>query len=118
MTNEEILRIAMEQSAKDESCQPEDFLREENVVVISKPSVQARKYLKLPYMCNLVSYGNNIVVSIQPQIRNVVENYIGNFPLEHCFETPKGVASALTSRLALEIIEGERCHFIVPLGLI
>lgn len=88
MTNQEILRIAMEQSAKDESCQPEDFLREENVVVISKPSEQARKYLKLPFMCNLVSYGNNIVASIQPQIRNVVENYIGNFPLEHCFETP------------------------------
>lgn len=46
MTNQEILRIAMEQSARDESCRPDDCLREEHVVVPSKVSSRARKYLE------------------------------------------------------------------------
>jgi RimJ/RimL family protein N-acetyltransferase len=37
MTNQDILRIALEQQAIDNSCSPEDFLKNENVVVISKP---------------------------------------------------------------------------------
>ena len=46
MTNQEILRIAMEQSARDESCRPDDCLREEHVVVPSKVSSGARNYLE------------------------------------------------------------------------
>ena len=36
-TNRSILRLAMEQSAIDAHCSPEDFAREENVVVTSVP---------------------------------------------------------------------------------
>ena len=63
-TQQKILKIAMEQSAVDLSCQPEDFLKEENVIVHSGASGNERKYLKLPFFCNLVSYGNNVVASI------------------------------------------------------
>lgn len=64
MTNKEILRTAMEQSAVDANCQPEDFMKTEPVIVTSRKNPAARRYLKLPLACNLISYGNNIVASI------------------------------------------------------
>lgn len=88
MTNEEILKIAMKQSAVDANCSAEDFTRQENVIVISKPHPDARKYLKLPHVCNLISYGSNIVATIDEKYCGVVENYIGKYAMEHCFETP------------------------------
>ena len=63
MTNEDILRVAMRQSAIDLGCNAEDFLSRENKVVISRRDNAARKYLELPFECNLASYGNNIVAS-------------------------------------------------------
>lgn len=87
-TNEEILQIAMEQSAVDANCRAEDFRRTENVVVLSAPNPAARKYLSLPFACNLISYGNNLVASTDEAHRAAVTDYIGRFPAEHCFETP------------------------------
>lgn len=88
MTNEQILRIAMEQSAIDLSCKPSDFLAEKNVIVHSGKAPDCRKYLELPFFCNLVSYGGNLVASIDPQIEEIVKAYISKYPVEHCFETP------------------------------
>ena len=87
-TNEDILRIAMQQSAIDANCCADDFMKTENVVVTSVPNPKARKYLALPLACNLISYGNNIVASIEEKYRGVVTDYISRFPVEHCFETP------------------------------
>ena len=89
MTNEEIWRIALEQSAYDSGCEPEDFLKTENVVNISKGHPLARKYLKFPLSCDLVSYGNNIVAQASPEIAPLVKQYIDRYPAAHCFETPK-----------------------------
>ena len=88
MTNGEILRAAMEQSARDCGCGAEDFSRGENVVVLSRDNPEARKYLELPFSCHLVSYGSNIVASVSAQCRESVEAFIARFPVEHCFETP------------------------------
>lgn len=88
MTNKEIFHIAMEQSARDCNCSAADFLKEENVVVTSEKASQARRYLELPFSCNLVSYGSNIVASVQELYREVVTQYIQSYPVEHCFETP------------------------------
>ena len=88
MTNSEILRIAMEQSAVDSSCDAEDFLSDKNRVVISKPHPDARRYLKLPFDCDLTSYGSNIVASVSEKLAAVVGEYIEKYPIEHCFETP------------------------------
>ena len=88
MTNQEMLRVAMEQSAVDLNCEAADFLAAENRVVLSRAQEGARKYLELPFACNLVCYGNNIVASVAPEYAELVKDYINHFPAEHCFETP------------------------------
>ena len=88
LTNEEILRIAMEQSAVDASCLAEDFMKTENQIVYSRKRPDARRYLYLPLACHLISYGNNIVASIEKEYEEIVRNYIEKYPAEHCFETP------------------------------
>lgn len=82
------MQIAMRQSAVDANCRPEDFTRPENVIVASAANPGARKYLSLPFECDLTSYGNNIVASVNEKYRPVVSDYISRFPVEHCFETP------------------------------
>lgn len=88
MTNEEILQVAMRQSAVDSGCKPEDFLADDNKIVISRPNQCARKYLDLPFLCDLTSYGVNIVASISEELTEIVSSYINLFKVEHCFETP------------------------------
>ncbi|MDR1440070.1 MAG: GNAT family N-acetyltransferase [Clostridiales bacterium] len=89
MTNTEILRIAMEQSAIDANCAPEDFIKSENVAVISKPHEKARRYLNLPFFCDLVSYGRNVVASVDGRVYDFVKQYIDSDRPAHLFETPQ-----------------------------
>lgn len=88
MTNQEILRIAMEQSAVDLGAEARDFEASESVVVLSRRSEGARRYLRLPFSCQLVSYGSNVVASVSPELREITEGYIRSYPVEHLFETP------------------------------
>lgn len=88
MNNKEILQAALRQSAIDLHCDMEDFLQQQNRIVLSEVNPDARKYLELPFACTLVSYGNNIVASIQEECREAVSAYIHKYPVEHCFETP------------------------------
>jgi len=88
MKNSEILRIAMAQSAEDLCCSAEDFEKNENIIVVSKENEKARKYLTLPFSCQLVSYGNNIVASVLPEFAEITRDYISRFDVCHCFETP------------------------------
>ena len=88
MNNHEILRIAMAQSAEDLCCLAEDFEKNENIVVFSKENEKARKYLNLPFSCQLVSYGNNIVASVLPEFAEITREYINRYEIYHCFETP------------------------------
>lgn len=87
-TNERILRIAMQQSAIDANCRAEDFSRADNVIVFSQENPSARKYLKLSHVCNLISYGTNIVATVSEEYEAIVREYISKYPVEHCFETP------------------------------
>lgn len=87
-TNKIIYQIAMEQSALDANCSAEDFLKEENVICISKENPLARRYLVLPHACNLISYGSNIVATISEEYEGIVKDYISKYAVEHCFETP------------------------------
>ena len=88
MTHQDMLKIAMTQSAVDLGAQAEDFEKQENVVVLSRESEGARRYLKLPFSCQIVSYGNNAVASVSPEFREITEAYLRAYPLEHLFETP------------------------------
>lgn len=92
MTNREILEIALKQSAEDLGCKAEDFLSDQNVLVPSRlgpgASDRARRYLKLPITCDLVSYGRNIVAGVMEDVADIVREYLGKFTFYHCFETP------------------------------
>lgn len=88
ITNKDILNVAMQQSAVDSNCNIEDFESVENKVVISSKKPNARKYLELPFLCDLTSYGNNIVASVSENLAAIVKDYINKYPTEHCFETP------------------------------
>ena len=88
MTQTDLLRIALAQSAIDLNCTPEDLLSGKKVVVESIPHTKARAYLRLPFACNLVSYGGGVVASVSSEIRGIVTDYIEKYPTEHLFETP------------------------------
>lgn len=88
MTNRDVLQIAMRQSAIDCGCDPADFGKTENVIVSSAAHPEARRYLNLPFSCDLVSYGNNVVASVSEEYREITEAYLAKYPAEHCFETP------------------------------
>ncbi|MGL6173650.1 MAG: GNAT family N-acetyltransferase [Cellulosilyticaceae bacterium] len=88
MTNQELLNIAMQQSAIDSTCQMEDFRARINKVVSSQKHSEARRYLELPFACDLTSYGNNIVASVSPELTEIVSQYIEKYDVHNCFETP------------------------------
>lgn len=89
LSNREILQTALRQSAVDLGCRPEDFLAAEPRVVVSRENKDARRYLELPFDCNLVSYGSNIVASVRPELREAVHAYLAHRPAYRCFETPR-----------------------------
>ena len=88
MTQTDLLRIALAQSAIDLSCAPEDLISGKKIVVESAPHPKARAYLRLPFTCNLVSYGGGVMASVSPETRHIVTSYIEKYPTEHLFETP------------------------------
>ena len=88
MTNNEIWQIAMRQSAYDCGCDPDDFISGENKIVLSKKNDKARAYLPLPFECDLVSYGSNIVAQVSPRMIETVKKYIEKKPAYRCFESP------------------------------
>ncbi len=91
LTQKEILKIAMEQSAVDIGCKAEDFLKSENVVVEEHIGKGARVYYKEPISCNFVSYGNNVVASVKPELRDIVEEYVNRREFYRVFETPNSL---------------------------
>ena len=88
MTNEEIRQIAYAQSAIDCNCDPADFTREDHVFTISRPHPAARKYLPLPFGCDLTSYGPNVVAQTSPECAEAVREYLRRVDKSHCMETP------------------------------
>ena len=88
MTNREIFDIALQQSAIDCNCRPADFLSGKNLVTRSRAHPQARKYLPLPFACDMVSYGHNIVAQTNETLTAPVQAYIDKYSTAHCFETP------------------------------
>ena len=88
MTNKDIINIALQQSAYDCNCDPENFLQKNHKVIKSKMNPKSKIYLTNPPECNLVSYGSNIVAQVNERIIDIVTDYIHKYPMEHCFETP------------------------------
>ena len=85
MTNRDILNIAMRQSALEMNCGTGDFLLDQHKVVVSAAKDGARAYLKPPFHCNLVSYGDNVVASAREEYLDVVRAYLGGMEAYQCF---------------------------------
>ena len=88
MTNQDLLKIAMAQSAADLCAHPLDFEKNGRTIVLSKDCAGARRYLKLPFSCQLVSYCAGVVASVSSECWALTEKYVSSYPLEHLFETP------------------------------
>lgn len=97
MTNKEIMKVAMEQSALESGCKAGDFLQKKNIIVKSVKNAGARKYLELPFICDFTSYGNNIVASVNADLWNIAEKYLNSYPTERMFETPVLIYWMMTS---------------------
>lgn len=79
----------MEQSAKDCGCSPEDFGKQENTVLLSKPLCGAKKYYTQPHFCQFVSYGNGVVAVADEKVYDFVCQYLQScrYPF-YAFDTP------------------------------
>ncbi len=87
-TNEQIQRIAREQSASELNCDADDFLKPQAVITDFCLREGARVYYKEPIACNFVSYGGNVVAASKPEIKEIVAKYINRYEYYHLFETP------------------------------
>lgn len=88
MTNAQVWETALRQSARDSNCRPEDFCSAGNVIVRSAANPLARRYLKLPFLLDLTSYGTNVVASVSEELEGVAREYLEKFSGHSCFETP------------------------------
>ena len=110
MTNNDILDIALSQHAVDCCCTPADFLAPHHVVRVSHEAPGARAYLKLPQLCNLVSYGSNVVACCAEELVEPVTAWLAqDRPLHYCFETPTlyGLSRILEPHGALVCYQAE-----------
>ncbi|MDR1329139.1 MAG: GNAT family N-acetyltransferase [Oscillospiraceae bacterium] len=97
MTNADFLRIAQAQIAIDMSCAASDFSAGENIVVVSRADERASAYLDLPLFCALISYGGNIVASVDGRIEDFARRHIASMTTSDIFG-PRG-CRALDSEL-------------------
>ena len=88
LTNTEILHIALQQSAIESCCAPGDFLKNENVVAVSRENAGRRAYLSEPYAFDLTSYGGNAVACVREDLQEVAYSYLAKHSVAHLFETP------------------------------
>ena len=88
-TQKEMLEIALQQSAVDLSCKAEDLTGSKNAVFLSVPDPRARKYLTLPHICSIVSYGQNAVASVREESMIApVREYLDTHKTGYLFSTP------------------------------
>ena len=89
MTNADILEIALAQHAVDCCCSPQDFLAPTHVVRVSHAAEGARAYLKLPQVCNLVSYGSNVVACCAEELVPQITSWLAqDKPFHYFLEIP------------------------------
>lgn len=75
-SRELLLGIAMEQAARDCGCSPDDFLKESSTVVTPTALHGAKKYLKGPQFCHMVSFGRGVVASVDARLADFMRSYL------------------------------------------
>lgn len=90
MTNADILDIALAQSAINCCGTPEDFFAAEHIVHIGRPRTGLPAYFESPQICDLVSYGSNVVACCTAELSDPVATWLGSLDTAHdAFETPE-----------------------------
>lgn len=90
MTNTDILKTALAQSAINCCCEPEDFFATESLVRVSRPREGLPAYHEPPQVCDLVSYGSNVVACCVEELAEPVSAWLGTLDAVHdAFETPE-----------------------------
>ena len=92
MNKAEILKIALAQSAIDCACLPEDFLHGNYVIGEAAENPSARVYIRRPQVCDMVSYGSNVVAAARTDLFPALEKYLSSVDAAHAFETPNLLA--------------------------
>lgn len=90
MTNTDILETALAQSAINCCCEPKDFFATENLVCVSQQREGLPAYHEQPQICDLVSYGSNVVACCTEALAEPVASWLDSLDAVHdAFETPE-----------------------------
>ena len=90
MTNAEILDIALAQSAINCCCAPEDFFAAKPIVNVTHPRTGLPAYFDPPQICDLVSYGSNVVACCTEELAGPLAAWLDSLDTPHdAFETPE-----------------------------
>ncbi len=76
---------ARQQSAAYLNCEADDFLKPVNRIVISDGS---NRYRNLPFVCEMVSYGTNVVASTRLEYEEAVGEYLSGLLPHSALEFP------------------------------
>lgn len=88
MNDQEMLKVALKQSAIDMSCSAADFLAGQARFFTAREDARARKYLPRPLICELVSYGRGLVVSGRADVVDAVRAFAEKYRPEECLTFP------------------------------
>ena len=88
MTTYEMLLAAAKQSAVDCCCRFEDFFSGRITFSESVPSGREKRFLKLPHILDIVSYGRSAVVTGTKEVLEAVKPLVESTETIRLFETP------------------------------
>lgn len=86
LTYEEMLQIAMRQSALELGCNPEELIKGGIFIGVTHPD--ARAYLKLPFDFQIVSYGSELVFTVRKDLLPLAEAFRKDFSDHYAFTAP------------------------------
>lgn len=92
MNNKDIMKIAIEQSARDYNILAEDLLKEGYTMYSpSEVTSSARNYLKRKPYCNLLYYGQSLVAVVDEEVQAFMEKYLSKYKdnIYRCFDAPQ-----------------------------
>lgn len=90
LRQQDVFRIAQEQSALECHCSVGAFRTGVNRAFVSRPHAAARRYLTLPHILSLVSYGPNVVASCREELVPAISSWLAKLkgPAWVALETP------------------------------
>ncbi|MCH4890948.1 GNAT family N-acetyltransferase [Acidaminobacter sp. JC074] len=92
MNNQEILEVAIKQSAADYNILAEDLLKGDyKIYSPSEIKCDARNYLKEKPYCNFIYYGQSLVAVVEEEMQVFIEKYFSKYKksIYRCFDAPQ-----------------------------